>query len=46
MPPPEEEILDPKAAAKKAAPAKAGKGGAVEELKPTFGKAWVSLEEL
>jgi hypothetical protein len=45
LPPPEEEILDPKAAAAKKAPPKGGKGGAVEELKPYFGRAWLSLED-
>lgn len=45
-PPPEEEITDPKAAAAKKAPPKGGKGGAVEDLKPTFGRAWLSFEDL
>ena len=46
--PPEEEITDPKAAAaaKKAAPAKGPKGAPIEDLKPVFGKAWLSLEDL
>jgi hypothetical protein len=46
--PPEEEITDPKAAAaaKKAAPPKGGKGAPIEDLKPVFGKAWISFEDL
>jgi hypothetical protein len=41
----EEEITDPKAAAaKKPAPAK-GKGAA-EDLKPAFGRAWFSFDDL
>lgn len=44
--PPEEEITDPKAAAAKKAPPKGGKGGAVEDLKPTYGYAWLSFEDL
>ena len=46
--PPEEEITDPKAAAaaKKAPAAKGGKGAAPEDMKPTFGYAWLSLEDL
>lgn len=46
--PPEEEITDPKAAAaaKKAVPAKGGKGAPIEDLKPVFAKAWVSLQDL
>jgi hypothetical protein len=48
VPPPEEEITDPKAAAaqKKAAPAKGAKGAPIEDLKPTFGRAWVNFEDL
>ena len=45
-PPPEEEIIDPKAAAAKKAPPKGGKGGSVEDLKPTFGRAWINFEDL
>lgn len=44
LPPPEEENPDPKAA-KKAAP-KGGKGASIEELKPTYARAWISLEDL
>lgn len=32
--------------AKGKAPAKKGKGPAVDDLKPTFGRAWVSFEDL
>lgn len=46
LPPPEEEITDPKAAAAKKAPPKGGKGAPAEDLKPTFGMAWVSFEDL
>jgi hypothetical protein len=46
LPPPEEEITDPKAAAAKKAPPKGPKGQVIEELKPTFAKAWVSFEDL
>lgn len=47
LPPPEEEITDPKAlAAKKAAQQKAAKGGQIEELKPTYAKAWINFEDL
>ena len=45
--PPEEEITDPKAAAAaKKAPPKGGKGAPIEDLKPVFGRAWVSFEDL
>lgn len=44
--PPEEEITDPKAAAAKKAPAAKGKGGAIEDLKPVFGRAWLNFEDL
>lgn len=44
--PPEEEITDPKAAAAKKVPSKAGKGAAVEDMKPIFGMAWLNLEDL
>lgn len=45
--PPEEEITDPKAAAAaKKVPPKGGKGAPIEDLKPVFGKAWISLEDL
>jgi hypothetical protein len=46
LPPPEEEILDPKAVAAKKAPPKGAKGGSTEDMKPFFGKAWLSLEDL
>ena len=42
LPPPEEEIVDPKAAAKKAPP-KGAKGAPIEDLKPTYGIAWLNL---
>ena len=44
--PPEEEITDPKAAAAKKVPPKGGKGAPAEDLKSTFGYAWLSLEDL
>ena len=48
LPPPEDQPVDPKAAAgAKGAPAKgAPKGGVVVELKPSFGRAWINLESL
>lgn len=46
LPPPEEEVMDPKAAAAKKAPPKGGKGAPTEDLKPTFGYAWLSLTDL
>jgi hypothetical protein len=47
LPPPEEEILDPKAAAAaKKAPPKGGKGAPIEDLKPVYGRAWLSFEDL
>ena len=46
LPPPEEEITDPKAAAAKKAPPKGGKGAPAEDLKPTYGRAWISFEDL
>ncbi len=47
LPPPEEEILDPKAAAAaKKAPPKGAKGAPTEDLKPTYGRAWLNLEDL
>ena len=46
LPPPEEEILDPKAAAAKKAPPKGGKGAPSEDLKPTYGRAWLNFEDL
>lgn len=44
--PPEEEVLDPKAAAAKKAPPKGGKGVTSEDMRPVFGIAWLSLEDL
>lgn len=44
VPPPEEEITDPKA--KKAPPPKGGKGAPAEDLKPCFGRAWIDFSEL
>lgn len=41
VPPPEEDV-DPKA---KKAPAK-GKGAPVEEIKPVYGRAWLSFADL
>lgn len=46
LPPPEEEILDPKAAAAKKAPPKGGKGAPTEDLKATYARAWLNLEDL
>ena len=46
LPPLEEEILDPKAAAAKKAPPKGGKGATLEDLKPVYGRAWLSFEDL
>lgn len=45
LPPPEEEV-DPKAAAKKQAPPKGGKGAPAEDLKPTYARAWVDFTDL
>ena len=49
LPPPEDQAVDPKAAAAggKGAPAKgAPKAGGATELKPTYTRAWINLESL
>lgn len=48
LPPPEDQAVDPKAAAgAKGAPAKgAPKAGGAVELKPTYSRAWINLETL
>jgi hypothetical protein len=47
LPPKQDEGENAASAAAKKAPPKGGKGGAPsDELKPAFGRAWVSFEEL